>query len=113
MHRMYVLISAAQSPWGLEDGVTPIMMLGVAGAMKQNSPLGCQAEAECCQNASTRANRVNQWCDCVPLSDKGTLGAEKGRLSFCTGHCSDSKGGAGGRDSLFPAPLFSESGTES
>lgn len=47
------LISAAWVPRGIEDRVTPIMMLGVSEATKENSPLGCQVEAACCLSEST------------------------------------------------------------
>lgn len=47
------LISAAWGPRGIEDRVTPIMMLGVSEATKENSPLGCQVEAACCLSEST------------------------------------------------------------
>lgn len=43
-----VLISEAWGPLGLKDGVTPIMMLGISGVIKENSPLGCQVEAARC-----------------------------------------------------------------
>lgn len=48
------LISAAWGPRGIEDGgVTPITMLGVSGATKENSALGCQVEAARCLSEST------------------------------------------------------------